>query len=126
MANLLVDIDGTICDDVPNEESHLFIEAKPYDNAAESLHDLIKSGHSLTYFTSREEKDRNTTIKWLKLHNFPEACLIMDKPRGGEYFWIDNHKVQGIRYYGSVNEHKWGIGFLNYIKKVIKNAVSYG
>jgi len=33
----LVDIDGTICDDIKNEESHLYSDAKVYDGALEEL-----------------------------------------------------------------------------------------
>lgn len=37
----------------------------------------------LIYLTSREEKYRAITIKWLKLHNFPQGKLIM-RPHGNE------------------------------------------
>lgn len=126
MANLLVDLDGTVCEDIPNEESHRFLSAEPYEGAADNLRILVTEGNSLTYFTAREEKDRKVTIEWLKKHNFPEARLIMDKPRGGEYIWIDNHKVRGIRYYGNVNKNKWSTGYLNYLRNIIKEVVNYG
>jgi uncharacterized HAD superfamily protein len=126
VANLLVDIDGTISEDIPNEESYRYAEAAAYDGAADSLRALQSEGNSLTYFTAREEKDRKVTIEWLNKHNFPEARLIMEKPRGGEYVWVDNHKVRGVLYQGSVNENKWGTGFLKYLKNIIKEVVTYG
>ncbi len=126
MANLLVDLDGTVCEDIPNEESHRFLDAVPYEGAAEKLRELITDGNTLTYFTAREEKDREVTIKWLRKHNFPEAHLIMNKPRGGEYVWIDNHKVRGIRYHSSINNNKWDEGFTKYVKNIIKETTNYG
>lgn len=123
-ANLLIDLDGTVCDDIPNEESHRYATAKPYDGAADRLRELQAEGHVLTYFTAREEKDRNVTIKWLKEHGFPEARLIMDKPRGGRYIWIDNHKGRYLRFRESV--HKWNKTFVTYVKKVIQETINYG
>ncbi len=116
MANLLIDIDGTICEDIPNEESHRYPDALPYEKAAMSLHALVASGHKITYFTSRESKDRQVTLDWLKKHNFPIANLIMDKPRGGKYIWIDNLHVTGFRFSGN-----WSDLLLHQIKSVANN-----
>ena len=33
--NYLIDIDGTICDDIPNEEPHRMATAERYDDALE-------------------------------------------------------------------------------------------
>ena len=44
----LVDIDGTICDDIKNEESHLYPEAKVYDGALDELNNLSAPGSTLT------------------------------------------------------------------------------
>jgi len=90
MANYLIDIDGTICEDLKNEESHRYPDAVPYENAAMYLTKLADDGHKITYFTSREEKDREATLLWLRRHGFPIHGLIMNKPRGGRYVWIDN------------------------------------
>ena len=35
--NYLIDIDGTICDDVPNEEPERMVTAEPYPDALETL-----------------------------------------------------------------------------------------
>src|SRR6185437_3009011 len=112
MDNFLLDLDGTICEDIPNEESHRYADAVPFEDAAKELHKLLLGGNTITYFTAREEKDRETTIKWLEKHGFPKGHLIMGKPRGGNYFWIDNHKVTGIRFYGN----KWDNKYMSYFR----------
>lgn len=114
--NLLMDIDGTITDDIPNEESHRYADAVPFDGAAKALQALVSEGHSLTYFTSREEKDREVTMKWLEKHGFPCHGLIMNKPRGGNYAWIDNHLVRGIRFLST----KWDEETLATIRKSLQ------
>jgi len=103
VVNYLIDLDGTVCEDIPNEESHRYSDAEPYEGAAEILQSLVDNGHTVTYFTAREEKDRMVTLTWLAKHGFPEGRLIMDKPRGGNYVWVDNHKVRGVRFVGK----KW-------------------
>ncbi len=104
---LLCDIDGTICDDIKNEESHLYSTAKVYEGSREQLNQWYDEGHHITFFTAREEKDRAVTEKWLNDNGFKYHGLIMDKPRctnnDDVYCWIDNRKVMGITYKG-----KWG------------------
>ncbi|MDQ5901374.1 MAG: hypothetical protein QG580_89 [Patescibacteria group bacterium] len=103
--NYLIDIDGTICDDIPNEEPERMVTSKEYVGAREKINSLYEAGHIVTFFTSRSNKDhREVTEKWLKDHGFKYHALLMDKPRGGNYVWIDNHKVEGILYKGD-----WGV-----------------
>ena len=68
--NYLIDIDGTICDDVPNEEPERMVTAE----------------------------------KWLKDNGFKYHSLLMGKPRGGNYHWIDNHLVKATRYNGKFTD----------------------
>ena len=58
--NYLIDIDGTICDDIPNEEPNK--------------------------------------------HGFKFHGMVMGKPRGGNYHWIDNHLVKATRYNGKFTD----------------------
>lgn len=103
--NYLIDIDGTICDDIPNEEPERMVTAKEYVGAREKINSLYDAGHIVTFFTSRSNKyHREVTEKWLKDHGFKYHALLMDKPRGGNYVWIDNHKVEGILYKGNWGE----------------------
>ena len=68
--NYLIDIDGTITDDVPNEEPERMLTCEPYLDALEVLNKWYDEGHIITFFTSRTEEHRNYTEIWLKKHNF--------------------------------------------------------
>lgn len=98
--NYLVDIDGTICDDIPNEEPERMADACIYPDALVTLIKWYDEGHIITFFTSRTEEHREVTEKWLKKHGFKYHGLLMGKPRGGNYHWIDNHIVRATRYNG--------------------------
>ena len=98
--NYLIDIDGTICDDIPNEEPWRMIDAALYPDALEILNKWYNEGHIITFFTSRTETHREVTIAWLEKHGFKYHGLLMGKPRGGNYHWIDNHMVRATRYEG--------------------------
>ena len=98
--NYLIDIDGTICDDIPNEEPERMATAKVYPDALKTLNKWYDEGHIITFFTSRIEEHRDVTIAWLDKNGFKYHGLLMDKPRGGNYHWIDNHMVRATRYSG--------------------------
>lgn len=98
--NYLIDIDGTITDDVPNEESERMSVVLPYSGSVETLNRWYDEGHVITFFTSRTEEVRDITEEWLNRHGFKYHGLLMGKPRGGNYHWIDNHIVKGTRYDG--------------------------
>ena len=102
--NYLIDIDGTVTEDVPNEEPERMLTCEPYPDALEVLNNWYEEGHILTFFTSRTEEHRAYTEKWLKMHNFKYHGLLMGKPRGGNYHWIDNHLVKATRFRGKFTE----------------------
>lgn len=102
--NYLIDIDGTICDDIPNEEPERMATAKMYDGALEVINDWYNQGHVITFFTSRTEEHRAVTEKWLNEHGFKYHGVLFGKPRGGNYHWIDNHIVRATRYEGNFTE----------------------
>mgnify|MGYP003120298742 CR=1 FL=1 len=56
--NYLIDIDGTICDDIPNETPKLFATAKVYPDALERLNKWHDEGHIITFFTARTTEHR--------------------------------------------------------------------
>jgi len=100
---MLIDIDGTICDDIPNEYSYMFADAEPHPGAARHCNQWYSKGNQIHFFTAREEKDRHVTEQWLEKHGFKYHSLIMNKPRikdGQEYVWIDNRPVRAITYKG--------------------------
>mgnify|MGYP001275923042 CR=1 FL=1 len=102
--NYLIDIDGTICDDIPNEEPDRMSTAKVFVEALEVLNKWYNEGHIITFFTSRIEDHREVTEKWLKHNGFNYHGLVMGKPRGGNYHWIDNHMVRATRYDGKFTD----------------------
>ena len=102
--NYLIDIDGTICDDIPNEQPDRMFNANIYPEALETLNKWYKEGHIITFFTSRLEIHRDVTEKWLNKNGFKYHGLLMDKPRGGNYHWIDNHMVRATRYEGKFTD----------------------
>jgi len=102
--NYLIDIDGTVCDDVPNEEPERMGTVLPYPDALKILNKWFDEGHIITFFTSRTEEHREITEEWLKKHNFKYHGLLMEKPRGGNYHWIDNHIVKATRFKGKFTD----------------------
>ena len=51
--NYLIDIDGTVTEDVPNEEPERMLTCKPFPDALEVLNNWYDQGHIITFFTSR-------------------------------------------------------------------------
>ena len=102
--NYLIDIDGTICDDIPNEEPERMATAKLYPDALETLNKWFVEGHYITFFTSRIEEHRAVTEVWLKENGFKYHGLLMGKPRGGNYHWVDNHIVRATRFDGKFTD----------------------
>jgi hypothetical protein len=105
----LIDIDGTICNDIRNEESELYPTANVFPRALEIINKWYDEGNVITFFTARESKDREVTTQWLDKHGFKYHGLIMDKPRINdqqEYVWIDNKKVRAITYLGTWSDLK--------------------
>ncbi|VAV82955.1 FIG00649651: hypothetical protein [hydrothermal vent metagenome] len=102
--NYLIDIDGTIGEDIPNEEPERMLTAKVYPDALEICNKWYQQGHMICFFTSRTEAHREYTETWLKKHGFKYHSLLMGKPRGGNYHWIDNHLVKATRFRGKFTE----------------------
>jgi len=102
--NYMIDIDGTICDDIPNEEPERMATAELYPDALVTLNKWYDEGHIITFFTSRIEEHREVTEIWLKMHGFKYHGMLMGKPRGGNYHWIDNHIVRATRYNGKFTD----------------------
>ena len=101
--NYLIDIDGTVTEDVPNEESERMATCLPYEGSVDMINTWYNDGHIITFFTSRTDEHEIVTKQWLDKHGFKYHNLLLNKPRGGNYHWIDNHIVRATRYDG-----KWG------------------
>jgi hypothetical protein len=102
--NYLIDIDGTVCDDIPNEEPERMLTAEVYPDALKTLNKWYDEGHIIFFFTSRTEAHRVYTETWLQQHGFKYHGILFGKPRGGNYHWIDNHLVKATRYRGKFTD----------------------
>ena len=102
--NYLIDIDGTICDDIPNEEPERMETANLYPDALATLNKWYDEGHVIYFFTSRTEEHREVTERWLNKNGIKYHGMVMGKPRGGNYHWIDNHLVKATRYNGKFTD----------------------
>ncbi|WP_339662093.1 LNS2 domain-containing protein [Croceibacter atlanticus] len=102
--NYLIDIDGTITEDVPNEEPERMATCEPFPDALATLNKWYDQGHMICFFTSRTEDHREVTETWLNKHGFKFHSLLMGKPRGGNYHWVDNHLVKATRYKGKFTD----------------------
>jgi uncharacterized HAD superfamily protein len=102
--NFLIDIDGTVCDDVPNEEPWRMETAEVYSDALDIINKWYEQGHIITFFTSRTTDLARITEKWLDAKGFKYHGVLYNKPRGGNYHWIDNHMVRATRFHGKFTE----------------------
>lgn len=102
--NFLIDIDGTVTEDAPNETPARMKTCLPFPDALETINRWYEAGHIITFFTSRTEDLRGITEEWLQKHGFKYHGLLMNKPRGGNYHWIDNHMVRATRYDGKFTD----------------------
>jgi len=102
--NFLIDIDGTICDDIPNEEPERMETVEPYPDALRICNKWYEEGHIITFFSSRTDAHREITKRWLENMGFKYHYLLLNKPRGGNYHWIDNHIVKATRYKGNFTD----------------------
>jgi hypothetical protein len=91
----LIDIDGTVCEDIPNETPELFVTAKPLVGALDKVKEMEKTGE-IWFFTARTNEHSEATEAWLDKHGFPYQGVTYNKPRikqGQTYHWVDNRPV---------------------------------
>jgi hypothetical protein len=100
LKNYLIDIDGTVTEDVPNEQPERMSIVEPFEGSVEMINSWYDKGHVITFFTSRTDEHELITKQWLDKWNFKYHNIIFNKPRGGNYHWIDNHIVRATRYNG--------------------------
>ncbi len=98
--NYLIDIDGTICEDIPNEEPERMLTAPEFQGAREAVNGFYDAGHIVTFFTARTEAHRENTETWLKEHGFKYHEILFGKPRGGNYYLIDDKLENAVKFDG--------------------------
>ena len=100
LKNFVIDIDGVICEDIPNEKPEIMVNASEIPGAKKQINGWYGKGHIITFFTSRTENLRKITERWLKEHGFKYHNIIFGKPRGGNYHYIDDKHVRATKFNG--------------------------
>jgi hypothetical protein len=100
--NFMIDIDGVLCPHVDNEQLEQMRTVEPYPEAVEWVNKLFEEGHYICFFTARTEEHRQITEEWLNKHGFKYHQIIFNKPRGGNYHYIDDRTVRATRYEGKL------------------------
>ncbi|MFH1657031.1 MAG: phosphoheptose isomerase [bacterium] len=98
--NLIIDIDGVVCEDIPNEEPDRMITAAEIPGTKEKINEWYNKGNIISFFTSRTEDLREVTENWLKEHGVKYHRVIFGKPRGGNYHYIDDREIKATKFEG--------------------------
>lgn len=101
----IVDIDGTICEHVDNEEGQEKMrDAKPFGESIAMVNRLYDEGHYICFFTARTDEHREATEDWLKQHGVKYHRVIFNKPRKSapfvEYHFVDDAHVRATTFKG--------------------------
>ncbi len=119
MRIFIVDIDGTICDNVRNEEGiEKMANAKPFPESIEKVNRLYDEGNYICFFTARTDEHKKVTEDWLKKHGVKYHRVIFNKPRKigefNEYHFIDDAHVRATTFKGK---------FTKFVKKKMEIEV---
>ena len=96
----MIDIDGVICEHIPNEFPEKMKNARELPGAREWISSKYEAGDYICFFTARLEEHRKVTEKWLITHKFGYHEIIFGKPRGGNYHYIDGAHVKATTFSG--------------------------
>lgn len=111
MKIFLVDIDGTICENIKNEEGiERMANAKAFPEAIEWINKKHGEGNYICFFTARTDEHKEVTEQWLERHGIAYDQVIYNKPRRvgkfDQYHLIDNVSVRATKYEGKFGEFK--------------------
>ncbi len=95
----IIDVDGTICEDIRNEEGcGRMAAAKPFRDAIRQINRWFRVGHYICLFTARTDEHKAVTGRWLRKHGVKHHLVLYNKPRKigvfTEYHYIDNAKIR--------------------------------
>ena len=88
---IVIDMDGTICEEKPTFEKSL---AQPKKGASNFIHSLKHRGHFIIIYTARGWAEYEMTYKWLKNYSIPFDVLLMGKPIYD--VWIDDKAIEFV------------------------------
>lgn len=89
MKTLVIDLDGTVCEEKPTFEKSL---AKPIKDAVKTLRDLYWKGWRIIIYTARGWAEYEMTRDWLSKNDILYDQLIMGKPI--YTYWIDDRAIK--------------------------------
>jgi uncharacterized HAD superfamily protein len=101
----LIDIDGTISEDIRNEEGpERMSHAEPITSSIDAVNELYDLGHYICFFTARTNEHEQITREWLKKNKVKYHQLILNKPRKlspfTEYHLVDDSPVRATTFKG--------------------------
>ena len=103
--NFILGLDDCVCKVGAASPDELTIEqvlaAGEVLGAKEWVNEMFDCGHLICFFTSRPEKLRSATEKWLRSHGFRYDSLVCGKPIARIYHYIDDRHVQATTFRGS-------------------------
>ena len=96
---IAIDIDGTIADcskidfNQVGKNPDELMKAKPIKGALGAVKKLYRQGHTIVFYSSRENASKEVTRRWLKQHGFPFHHLEMEKFVA--HIYIDDRSING-------------------------------
>jgi hypothetical protein len=78
--------------------------AEVFDDVIGIINSWYEQGNVITFFTSRLSEHAEITEKWLDKMGFKYHAVLYNKPRGGNYHWVDNHIVRATRFRSKFTE----------------------
>ena len=111
----IIDIDGTVCENVRNEEGiEKMRDARPFNDSVEMVNKLYDDGHYICFFTARTAEHKEVTESWLRHNGVRYHQVIFNKPRKLEpysgYHFIDDAHVRATTFKGK---------FTSFVKKTV-------
>ncbi len=112
----LIDIDGTICENIRNEEGiEKMRTAKQFEDSIKAVNKLFDEGHFICLFTARTDAHRDVTTEWLAKNGVKYHQIIFNKPRKTseftEYHFIDDTHSRATTFKGK---------FTRFVKKKVE------
>jgi len=86
---IVIDIDGTICEEGPSSER---IFAAPKPDAVKSIKKLHSEGNFIILYTARCWSEYRITKSWMDEHDVPYDILLCGKPIYD--LWIDDRAMK--------------------------------
>ena len=99
---IAIDIDGTVADSSMlnfaevDKNSSVLLNARPIKGALEAVKKLHQQGHTIVFYSSRSNRSKKATERWLKKHGFPFHHIEMEKFVA--HIYIDDRAINGCNW----------------------------